>query len=94
MQAFREVEDALIREKKQQEKINNLENRLRLAQDTYEQIETGYFNGANEFISVLSAQDELQQTERNLLRAKRELIEFRISLYRALAGGFETPYET
>jgi NodT family efflux transporter outer membrane factor (OMF) lipoprotein len=91
LEAFREVEDALIQEQKQKERIRNLEARLRLARETFEQIELGYFNGANEFISVLSAQTELQETERNLLRAKRELLEFRIVLYRALAGGFETP---
>lgn len=93
LDAFREVEDALIREQKQRERIQNLQVRLSLARDSYEQIQLGYFNGANEFISVLDAQDELQGIERDYLRARRNLIEFRIALYRALAGGFETPFE-
>lgn len=93
LQAFQEVEDALIREEKQNERIENLENRLRLARNTLEQIQTGYLNGANDFISLLGAQVELQDIERDLLQANRNLIEFRISLYRALAGGFKTPRE-
>lgn len=93
LEAFREVENALIQEQKQRERIRNLESRLRLARDTYEQVELGYFNGASEFISVLTAQTELQEIERDLLTVRRELVEFRIALHRALAGGFETPRE-
>lgn len=93
LNAFGEVEDALIIEKKQDQRITNLENRFQMARDTLEQIRTGYFNGANQFISVLSSQTELQEIERDLLRAQRNLVETRISLYRALAGGFETPGE-
>lgn len=93
LEAFRDVEDSLIQEDKQRQRIANLEGRLSIARDTYEQIRTGYFNGANAFIAVLEALDELQQIERNLLRAQRDLIAFRIALYRALAGGFLTPRE-
>lgn len=93
LEAFQDVEDSLIREEKQKERIQNLEARLKLAQDTYEQLELGYLNGASEFISLLSAQTELQEIERDLLVAQRILIEFRIALYRALAGGFETQRE-
>ena len=93
LEAFRDVEDALIQEDKQRRRIANLEGRLAIARDTYDQIRTGYFNGANAFIAVLEALDELQQIERDLLRAQRDLIAFRIALYRALAGGFVTPRE-
>lgn len=89
--AFRDVEDALIRENKQRERINNFQARLGLAEDAYEQLRIGYFNGVNDYLAVLSALDELQQLERDLLLARRNLIEFRIALYRALAGGFDTP---
>lgn len=94
LEAFREVEDALIRELKQKERIRNLESRLDLARNTVELIEYGYLNGASEFISLLSAQTELQEIERDLLRARRNAMEFRIALYRSLAGGFEKPAET
>jgi NodT family efflux transporter outer membrane factor (OMF) lipoprotein len=91
LQAFREVEDALIREQKQMERIGNLKSRLETASVTYKQIQTGYFNGANEYLDVLSALSAMQQIERDLLTARRNLIEFRIALYRSLAGGFEMP---
>ncbi len=91
--AFQEVEDALIQEKKQQERIQNLEERLALAEESYDQVLLGFLNGANEFLSVLSAQIEWQSLERDLILARRNLMEFRISLCRALASGFETPRE-
>ena len=93
LDAFREVEDALIRELKQQKRIANLETRLQLAREAYEQIQLGYFNGAGEFLSMLEAQTSLQALERDLLRAQRVLLEVRIALYRALSGGFQTARE-
>jgi NodT family efflux transporter outer membrane factor (OMF) lipoprotein len=93
LEAFREVEDALIREQKQMDRIGNLNSRLEIANATYEQIQTSYFNGANEYIDVLLALFQMQQIERDLLTARGNLIEFRIALYRALAGGFEMPRE-
>lgn len=93
LEAFREVEDALTRELKQRERINSLEAQLILARNTIELIEFGYLNGASEFISLLSAQTVLQRIERDLLLARRNIMEFRIALYRSLAGGFEMPGE-
>ena len=94
LQAFREVEDALINEKNQGRRIKNLEERLDLAGNSYDQVRLGYFSGANDFLSVLVARYQLQSVERDLLLARRNLVEYRISLYRALAGGFKTPDKT
>lgn len=91
--AFGEVEDALIRERTQRERISNLAGRLAIARDTYAQVQIGYLNGVNDYLDALSAQVQLQQIERDLLAARRGLVELRIALYRALAGGFETPGE-
>jgi NodT family efflux transporter outer membrane factor (OMF) lipoprotein len=91
--AFKDVEDALIKEQKQAERITNLEKRLSLAGDTYKQIRVGYFNGANDFIAMLEALNDKQQIARDLLSARQARIEARIALYRALAGGFATPRE-
>jgi NodT family efflux transporter outer membrane factor (OMF) lipoprotein len=93
LEAFQEVEDALIREEKQRERVTNLQSRLQLARATVEQIQTGYFNGANDFISLINAQIDLQDIERNLLRARRNVVESRISLYRALAGDIHQPHK-
>lgn len=86
--AFREVEDALIQEAKQAELLASIETQVELAQGTYEQLRNEYFNGLSDYIDVLAALTELQRLRRDLLTARRSLLEYRIALYRALAGGF------
>ncbi len=91
--AFQEVEDALIREQKQRESIARLEEQVTLAEQAYNQLRLEYLNGTSNYLDVLTALDEVQQLRRNLLTAELNLIEYRIGLYRALAGSFETERE-
>lgn len=91
--AFREVEDALIQEQKQKEQIAVLEKRLELAQKTNGQLRIEFVNGLSEYLDILLALDQEQQLRRDMLSAKQELVQIRISLYRALAGAFETDRE-
>ncbi len=86
--AFREVEDALVRERKQLEQVRRLEHQVALAEASYDQLRIEYRNGITDFIDVLSALTDEQQLRRELLTARRVRLEFRIALYRALAGGF------
>lgn len=88
--AFREVEDALIREQKQRERITALQEQVDLAQQSYEQLRIAYLNGAGNYLDTLTALTQEQQLQRDLLAANLTLLEFRIALYRALAGGFGT----
>ncbi|GAO30636.1 efflux transporter outer membrane subunit [Geofilum rubicundum] len=88
--AFREVEDALIRERKQQEAVESVARQLSLAHRANEQLRVAYFNGMGSYLEVLTALDEEQQLQRDLLTEKLILLEYRVALYRALAGGFET----
>ncbi|NBC64779.1 MAG: efflux transporter outer membrane subunit [Bacteroidetes bacterium] len=88
--AFREVEDALIQEKKQVESIESIERQLELASQSYRQLRIQYLNGSGNYLDVLTALDDIQQLRRDLLTAQLTLVEYRISLYRALAGSFET----
>ncbi len=92
--AFREVEDALIQERKQLESIQVLEEQLVLAGQTYEQLQIEYFNGLSDYLAVLTALSQEQQLRRDLISANLTLLEYRIALYRALAGGFTTARET
>ncbi len=92
--AFREVEDALIQEEKQMESIQSIEAQLELALKTNEQLRLEYLNGMNNYLDVLTSLNEEQQLRRDLLDAKLLLIEYRIALYRSLAGGFETERES
>lgn len=90
LRACQETEDALIREQKQQERIAALEEQLSLAAQTYQQLRVQYLNGTSDYLPVLTALSEQQQLKRNLITAHSMLIEYRIALYRALAGGIET----
>ena len=87
--AFREVENALMREKKQKETIQSIRRQLSLARQAYEQLRLEYFNGMSGYLDVLTALEEMQQLRRDLLTAQRRLLEYRVSLYRSLAGGVE-----
>jgi NodT family efflux transporter outer membrane factor (OMF) lipoprotein len=89
--AFREVEDALIQEAKQTDLISNMEQQAEFARQSYEQLRMEYFNGMGNYLDVLTALSQEQQLRRNLLSARMLLLEYRIALYRSLAGSFETP---
>lgn len=93
LDAFQEVEDALVRERKQVERIASIARQLELARSAYNRLQIEYFNGVTEYLDVLTALIEEQQLQRDLLEARRNLIEFRIALYRALAGRIETDRE-
>ncbi|MGM0451320.1 MAG: TolC family protein, partial [Pseudomonadota bacterium] len=69
--------------------IDRIKRQLELAETTYEQLRQQYFNGQVGYIDVLTALTDRQDLERSLISARRQLLEFRIALYRALAGGFD-----
>lgn len=87
--AFQEVEDALIRETKQRERIQQVQAQIDLAQQAYQQLRVEYLNGAANYLDVLTALDDVQQLHRDRLAAELTLVEDRIALYRALAGSIE-----
>ena len=86
LEAFREVEDALARERRQAERVRRLREQLDLARRAYEQLRVEYLNGVSDYIDVLTALTEQQELRRELLRERRRRVVFRIDLYRALAG--------
>ncbi len=88
--SFREVEDALVQEKNQVQSIQSIERQVELATKAYEQLRVQYLNGGGNYLDVLTALDGIQQLRRDLLSARLTLVEYRIALYRALAGSFET----
>lgn len=92
--AFREVEDALINEQKQKERLLVLERQLDLTEKTNRQLRLEFLNGLSEYLDVLLALDEQQQLKRDKIIADQQLLEFRINLYRVLAGSFKTARET
>ena len=93
LEAIREVEDNLVLERQQQRRIRELHRQLGLAKRSHLRLLDEYLNGASDFIDVLTSLTDQQQLERDLLAARLGRIEFRIGLYRSLAGGFQTPRE-
>ncbi|OQX34701.1 MAG: hypothetical protein B0D91_12000 [Oceanospirillales bacterium LUC14_002_19_P2] len=82
------MEDALVREGHQQAYLTQLTQQVTLATQILDQTQLRYAKGATDYLNVLQAQKSLQDLQRQHLTAKRQLIEYRIALYRALAGGW------
>jgi NodT family efflux transporter outer membrane factor (OMF) lipoprotein len=89
LNALGEVEDALELERRQREYFTSLDQQLELSRRTVERIKDGYLNGATAYLDILQALVSQQSLERSQLQAQRELLQDRIALCRALAGGWE-----
>ena len=91
--AFREVEDALVQDIKQTERLENIGRQLELAEKSNKQLRVEFLNGFSPYLDVLLGLDQEQQLRRDYVAAQLQHIQIRIALYRALAGGFETGRE-
>ena len=90
LNAFREVEDALAQERFQKQRIERINAQVKLAGQASEQLRQQYLIGDADYLDVLSAIQAQQQLQRDSLSARLDLILFRIQLYLALAGDFDT----
>jgi NodT family efflux transporter outer membrane factor (OMF) lipoprotein len=93
LRALKEVEDAIVREQRQAEFLASLGEQVAIARQTVEFTSERYLNGATDYLPALTALRTLQILERQELEARRQLITFRIGLYRALAGGWQLERE-
>ncbi len=83
-----EVEDALVRERRQGEYVASLAEQLALARQATDQTLENYTKGTTDFLRYLTALQSYQSLQRQYLAARLELVLGRIELYRALAGGW------
>ncbi|QTA80911.1 putative RND efflux system, outer membrane lipoprotein, NodT family [Desulfonema limicola] len=86
--AVKEVEDALISEKKQREHINALEKEKKAAALALDEAIAHYRKGVSDYLPVLTHNLSVQGLERDLITQENILINRRISLYRALGGAW------
>lgn len=86
--ALTEVEDALVQERRQREYLASLNKQLELAGQVIRSLRDRYLKGAVDYQRVLDALLSQQQLQRDLLTGRRELLENRITLCRALGGGW------
>ena len=90
IQAIAEVEIALARERRQLQRIKSLRDQVAMSETSSRQLQREFLNGKRSYLEVLTALDNEQSLRRNVLDARRQLLEYRVALYRALAGGFRS----
>ena len=91
LNSVREVEDALSQEASQARYVASLVKQLELAKRSTDQTLENYTKGTMDFTRYLTTLLSHQQLQRSHLQSRRDLVLFRIDLYRALAGGWELP---
>jgi len=86
--AIKEVEDALAQEARQRQYIDSLAKQLKFSKDVVSEAQQRYRKADKkvDYLRTLDALQSHQRLQRASLQARRELIDFRIGLYRALAG--------
>ncbi len=88
LEAVGEVEDALARERHQRDYLNHLSAEVTEAERLLENTRRRYRYGEADHLAVLDAVNGYHSARRQHLTARREALEHRIDLHRALAGGW------
>ncbi len=88
LQAFQEVEDALVQERTGTQRIELLEERVVATAGSLRLSTERYLQGLSEYLPVLTAQISHAEAQSVLLQARRQRIVARISLARALGGNW------
>ena len=84
--AVQEVQDARVREQRHREYLEGVERQVALARSTLQEARVRYANGLSDYLPVLASLQSLQELERGLLAARRNLLAYRVDLYRAMGG--------
>ncbi len=90
LEAFQDVENGLVRDMMQKERLENIARQLELSEKSNKQLRVEFLNGFSPYLDVLLGLDQEQQLRRDYVAAQSQQIQIRIGLYRALAGGFDT----
>lgn len=86
LRALKEVEDALVFERKVRERLSALEHELGLARTTLGEARNRYANGLSDYLNVTAALVTMQNLERDQITAASSVFKARIALHRALGG--------
>ncbi len=86
--AVKDVEDALVREQRQQEHVAALERQLEASRAALKEAQTRYQKGASDYLPVLTELLATQRLERTLIQQRAERYRVRIALHRALGGSW------
>lgn len=88
LEAVKEVEDALVNNKSTEERLQQLASHTDATGSSLRLATSDYFEGITDYLPVLIAQRFHFEAQSQLLSAKRQLLADRISLFRALGGGW------
>jgi NodT family efflux transporter outer membrane factor (OMF) lipoprotein len=88
--ALKDVEDALIRIRTEQQRNRQLRGGLADAERGLAAVDARYKTGLNDFTTVLSAQQSVLQDRDQLEQSDAQLRRDLVSLYKALGGGWES----
>ena len=88
LNAFREVEKSLLTRRKQIERRTDVLSFLVEARATQRVAETRYVRGLVDYLTVLNAQKTRFQAEDQLLEVELTILANRVTLHRALGGGW------
>ena len=83
-----EVESSLVLERQERLRIQFLEEEFRLANITLEATRDRYRAGLSDFLPVLTSLATRQLSELQLVSSRRQLVSYRVQLYRALGGAW------
>ncbi len=92
--AVRDVETALVGERKQAEHIRLLENRIATARRLLTETRNRYSQGLTDYLPVLTALTTVQELERDMVESHRQLLTMRVMLHRALGGPLDVHTHT
>ncbi|MGH7260389.1 MAG: efflux transporter outer membrane subunit [Nitrospiraceae bacterium] len=94
LQAFEEVEDALIAVQKTREQRAALEQQVEALQSALHLADLRYQGGRASYLDVLTAQRALFDSELALARTRRNQLVSVVQLYKSLGGGWQTEVKT
>jgi outer membrane protein TolC len=80
------VQDTLLQEKYQAESLRSLRGQIELGRRVLDEARRLFEQGQSDYLPVLNALSSLAGLERSGLQAQRQLLAYRVQLYRALGG--------
>jgi multidrug efflux system outer membrane protein len=87
--AFKEVSDALIAHEKSKEKLKIQIAQVEVLQDYLRLAQLRYFNGQNDYLTVVESEKNLFQVELEMVSTQADLFLSLIDLYKALGQGWD-----
>ena len=88
--AFTEVSDAIVARDTLNDQIKAQQSLVQAQQGRYDLAEARFNNGIDSYLTVLLAQQDLYSAQENLIQVSVDQLINRISLYKALGGGWSS----